>query len=146
MNQIHLDGLALCGKRSDRDRQDPPFWTQANIIGNVYIPGPDTTKARKTILISPEVSLYLLSNELRETDHVVRDWDMVYQPKDIEHQKSATEFQAPKVMTLPVAEVYDTILARAGASLPTRDPEDLRIVAGVKNRTGRIIDTPGRVK
>ena len=120
--------------------------TQANMIGNVYIPGPDTTKSRKTILIGPEVSLYLFNNELREVDRVVRDWDMVYQPKDVEQQESAVEFQVPEVMTLPVAEVYDAILARAGASLPVRDPEDLRIVAGVRNRTGRIIDTPGQVR
>jgi hypothetical protein len=71
---------------------------------------------------------------------------MVYQPKDIEHQRSAAEFQAPKVMTLPVSEVYDAALSRAGASLPVRDPEDLRIIAGVKNRTVRIIDKPGQVR
>jgi large repetitive protein len=121
--------------------------TRVNMIGNVYIPGPDTAKTRKTIQVSPDVTLYLKDNELREApDRVVRDWEMVYPAKEGTAQRVKAEFATPVVTTLRLSEVYEAVLAKAGAILPVRDAEDERIVQGVRKRTGRIIDYPGQVR
>ena len=64
---------------------------------------------------------------------------------------------APNLLTQPVSmndldiemqtaqEAYETVLASVGASLPKRDEIDARIIADVKNGTGRIINTDEEV-
>ncbi len=46
---------------------------------------------------------------------------------------------------LPGAEVMDSILPTVGATLPKRDATDARVVADVKNQTGRIINNEEEV-
>jgi pectate lyase len=63
--------------------------------------------------------------------------------------RSLQEFKSPPVATETAEAAYEHVLAHAGASLPRRDPVDLRVIETV--RTGRptfkngIIDDPAEV-
>jgi pectate lyase len=50
-------------------------------------------------------------------------------------------FEVEPVRTHSAKEAYRLVLESAGASLPTRDTVDLRVVDGVRNGTGGIIDS-----
>jgi hypothetical protein len=54
-------------------------------------------------------------------------------------------FDAPTVMTVSARECFDAVLKGAGATLPTRDTVDSRIVNEVRQGTGRIIDSQKQV-
>ena len=54
-------------------------------------------------------------------------------------------FTVPPVTTQSAAEAMELVLAGAGATAPGRDPVDSRIVREVRNRSGRIIDSPDDV-
>jgi hypothetical protein len=49
------------------------------------------------------------------------------------------------VTTHLAGEAYEIVLTGAGARLPKLDAVDSRIVSDVKNRTGKLIDTPSEV-
>jgi hypothetical protein len=46
---------------------------------------------------------------------------------------------------MSVTEAFNQMLANAGATLPTRDAADTRVVNDVYNGPGRIIDHPDEV-
>jgi pectate lyase len=54
-------------------------------------------------------------------------------------------YSAPAVSTSTAAEAFDDVLAHAGARTPRLDPVDRRVIAGVQERTGHIIDDPAQV-
>ena len=56
----------------------------------------------------------------------------------------AKPFETPVVATQSADEAYQFVVAHAGASVK-RDAVDERVLADVKNRTGRFVDTPGDV-
>jgi hypothetical protein len=49
------------------------------------------------------------------------------------------------VTAMPAAEIFDWVLSNAGANPTDPDPVDARIVSQVRNRSGRIIDSPSQV-
>ena len=59
--------------------------------------------------------------------------------------RSETKFETPNISTQNSAEAMEIVLAKAGATAPKRDKVDRRIVDDVKNRTGKIIDSPEQV-
>ncbi len=117
--------------------------TQVNFVGNLYLPGPDSNK-KKPLALSPEVELYLEDSALLDGAKRLVDWDLVQVAKDAAPRRSDKPFPAPKVTTLPSDAAYEEVLAKAGATSPARDAVDERVVAGVRQRTGRIIDTPSQ--
>jgi len=62
-----------------------------------------------------------------------------------ESYRSHNPFAVPPVTTSEPNDVFDEVLGSAGAILPVRDSVDERIIAEVKNGTGRIIDSPDDV-
>jgi hypothetical protein len=54
-------------------------------------------------------------------------------------------FAAPAVHTVPANEAVDLVLASVGASTPKRDAVDARLVAQVRDRSGRLIDSQEQV-
>jgi len=66
--------------------------------------------------------------------------------KDIESYlakgRLAKPFPAPAVTQHPAAQAYELVLANVGASLPRRDPVDVRVIEQV--RTGKVTYTAGK--
>jgi hypothetical protein len=58
---------------------------------------------------------------------------------------SGTKFETPHISTQAATETMELVLAEAGANAPQRDAVDRRIVDDVKNRSGKIIDSPDQV-
>ena len=56
-----------------------------------------------------------------------------------------TAFSVTAVTTASPAAAYDDVLANAGATLPSRDTVDVRVVAQVRNGTGGQISAPASV-
>ena len=54
-------------------------------------------------------------------------------------------FAVPPVATQSAEQAYELVLKYAGALRPMRDSVDERVLNDVKNRTGRLIDTPADV-
>ncbi|MBC7782674.1 MAG: pectate lyase [Burkholderiales bacterium] len=57
----------------------------------------------------------------------------------------AGPFDVAPITTHPAEEAYELVVKRAGATSPKRDPVDERICSDVRNRTGKIIDSPSEV-
>ena len=64
------------------------------------------------------------------------DWS----ESEIMEYKREKAFSFGMVRTENVMDAYTNVLAHAGASLPQRDPVDVRITEDVKNGTGAIIN------
>ncbi len=115
---------------------------QVNFVGNLYIPGPDSNRKKRPILISPEVEMYMGDNTMQDGSSDVRDWDLVQTGKGEASRKSAIPFPAPAVTTISLSKVYEEVLRDVGAVKPERSANDERVIRGVRNRKGKIIDTP----
>ena len=117
-----------------------------NYVGNYLKPGPSTTQ--KPLLfhdgkaaVMPR-SLFMADNVLEGSRRATDDnWKGTAFYFDRARLAAAKPFSAPAVATEPADVARDRVLAEAGATLPARDAVDRRIVADVRNGTGRIIDS-----
>jgi pectate lyase len=123
-----------------------------NYVGNFVKVGPHTRK-----LSEPRYAIY---TDKKEPTHGYSIYvkgnigphrpkddgpeDAVVRPVDRKYVV-AERHEAAAVTTTSAAEAYERVLAEAGATLPTRDAVDTRIVREVKTGTGRIIDSPADV-
>jgi hypothetical protein len=124
-----------------------------NVVGNYYRPGP-STRTPHAIMINPvnkgiAPKLFVLANGRFGAQDQNGGWDMVqygWRGKGApDRYRSSERFTTPAITTASAREALDLVLAGAGALRPKRDAIDERIVADVKNGTGRIIDSPGDV-
>lgn len=131
-----------------------------NVIGNYYRPGPDSRPDGLPLATKTEnagaLQVFLTGNvfegreDLTADNHLAIDFTRYakggYLPTTWEKIESASEFPVggaePK--TDPASEALERVLAVAGASHP-RDTADARLVAGVRNRTHRRIDSQRQV-
>jgi hypothetical protein len=86
--------------------------------------------------------LYLADSEMRNGSQNLTGWDLVTVGKNAPPRKAAGPFVTPAVKTLPLDQVRETVLAQAGATKPARDAADARVVRGVRENRGKIIDKP----
>jgi hypothetical protein len=116
----------------------------AQIVGNVFIPGPNTPADLAMIRLnnpSPVESRVYLKDNLILDKGVAIQRSMLY----------AWYITRDPVMDLkpltihPAAEVKDWVLRTAGARPADRDAVDQSVVQDVKNLTGKIIDSPNQV-
>jgi hypothetical protein len=114
-----------------------------NVINNYYKPGPASRFADRLVRIdkipnAPQGRWYIDGNCIEGQDEINKDnWKGVaggaaINPLDWRAQKP---FEVAPVKTLPANEVFDVVLADVGATLPCRDPVDLRAINDA--RTGR---------
>jgi hypothetical protein len=90
--------------------------------------------------------MYLTGNVIADFPEASKEnWKGIRYGKNLTPQAEAAirvekpfSTSRPELQTAEAA--YRTVLAEAGATLPARDPVDLRIVDDVRNGTGRIID------
>jgi len=126
--------------------------TFLNFVGNYFVPGPSTNPGPYEIL-SPEgdPKIYVKDNiGPHRSDPNMDEWAIVgfkwgqEGVAPVKH-RSSTKFETPHISTQSAVEVMNIVLAEAGATATQRDAIDSRIVEDVKNRTGKIIDSPDQV-
>lgn len=126
--------------------------TFLNFVGNYFIAGPSTNPGPYEIFFSEgNPKIYVLDNiGPHRPDPNMDEWAIVgFKWGDegiapVKH-RSGTKFKTPQISTQSSTEVMKIVLAEAGATAPRRDTIDCRIVDDVKNRTGKIIDSPEQV-
>lgn len=124
---------------------DPDSVTTMNYVGNYYIKGPDTNSDYAFWQQSTNLHnrAYWSSNAMDGT--IPSDpWSLVRFDGYTEQQKASYKLSdpvpVPPVQTDDAMTAYLKVLADAGATCPVRDAADARVIEGVINKTGRIIN------
>jgi len=123
-----------------------------NWLGNYYQPGSDTPADIRASAFSfqgdPEARLYPSGNAIHGSDASTEDnhravtWGPKLRNLTPEQRVAMivdTPFAELPAQVQSAADAYETVLAEAGATLPARDATDLRIIRGVRDGSGRII-------
>lgn len=134
------------------DLQSHGLVTKNSVVGNVYLRGPDTASSNAPIGLRADATtlrsgakVFLADNQSGET--TANDpWSVagsIYGSLTLANFKSTSPPSWPAGMTtLPTSDnvVKNHVLKYAGARPADRDTVDTRIVAGVRNASGRIIN------
>jgi len=122
---------------------------RANVVGNYYLPGPQSAAAKGCIFPDGEdkgTRLYVAANlgpltpTGQENPWLNVTWNERAGGKWVEHRPAPETFRAEKpfptapVATQPAAEALQAVLDRAGPKV--RDADDLRIIKLVRDRAG----------
>ncbi len=123
---------------------------RANYVGNFIRPGPRSTAAHPIRVGPPsDMLFYVGGNVFEGSDDMTADNSLLIDSFTFAGQTLVRlveePFPGPRVQTDSAADAYEAVLASAGATLPTRDAVDARIVEDVRQRTGQIIDTQEQV-
>lgn len=122
--------------------------SSAAVIGNKYIAGPDTNQ-KNGIEMGGQGSinaLYVKDNlGVKRTNSSQPEWTEVSGGSAAQNQASSPTFGLSGVNPMSATQVENYVLQNAGARPADRDAVDRRVTAGVKNRTGRLINNPGQV-
>jgi hypothetical protein len=113
-----------------------------NFVDNAYVMGPDSEKPVAFHEGNSLARAWFAGNSM---DGVVPadPWSLVTGVQAPGWRQAGPIDVAP-VARDPAASAYERVLAEAGAS-GFRDSVDARVVAGVRDRTGRLIDSQGEV-
>jgi pectin methylesterase-like acyl-CoA thioesterase len=126
-----------------------------NIVNNYYKYGPSTSSGVRYRICNPSYTStipygkwYVNGNYVDGSSaNTANNWLGVVPQggmTDTTTVKAATPFNLGYPITTETAlEAYESVLQKAGCSLPNRDTLDQRIVNDVRNRTGKIIDVQG---
>jgi hypothetical protein len=109
-----------------------------DFIGNWYQAGPDSEGALAFCEENPLARAYFAGNVMNGAQPA-DPWSLVGCTPGAGY-RSPAPLADSGIRTETAFEAYERVLAGAGASLK-RDPVDLRIVAGVRDRTGRLINS-----
>lgn len=133
------------------------YTSNFNIINNYFKPGPVTPKNQPVghRILKPESGrsklkekwfgrAYVVGNIMEGYPKVTaNNWDGGVQVEELpdagpykDYMYSATPFPMAPVKIMPAKEAFKFVVANAGATLPRRDPVDVRIAEQV--RTGKI--------
>ncbi len=117
---------------------DKATLSRYNFVDNAYVAGPDSKKPIAFDEADTLARAWFAGNSMNGV--IPADpWSLVtgVQP---EGYRLAAPIDMPPVTRDSAADAYDEVLAGAGAS-KARDAVDQRVVAGVRDRTGRQIDS-----
>jgi pectate lyase len=131
---------------------------KVNFADNYFRAGPDSKRVDRFFYgITPATRLFVAGNvmdapdmpEQREKIAAInadsRAGVDVSDPSILGVALLTTPHPAAAVTTRPAAEAYELVLERVGAVRPKRDAVDARIVADVRSRGGKIIDSQADV-
>jgi pectate lyase len=125
------------------DYASPPF----NYVGNYVRSGPSsesTYELQMWEMSGNTCSAYVEGNIGPHRTQDTQPNINVVDPDDRQYVVT-TRYDAVPVLTDSAVDAYARVLAEAGATLPSRDAADARIVNDVLNNTGGIIDNPAQV-
>lgn len=126
-----------------------------NYVNNYFKAGPDTSKGVRTRVFEPgddTPRFFFEGNVLADgSEQTANNQLLIRLPKNAEKEAFtktvfvAEAFPAPPVTTESAESAFEHVLAAAGATLPTRDRADLRLMDEIRTGTGRIINSPADV-
>lgn len=129
--------------------------TRANIVNNYYKKGANTERRYEIYLggstwglKDPSKKIFIQGNIGPHCPTGSEDnWKMLgnHRGRGNPVMRVRERIQAPAVTTTSAAKALKMVLAGAGAVLPVRDAADARIVEGVHNGTGKVINDPSEV-
>ena len=120
-----------------------------NWVNNYYKYGPGTgSKIRSRIFdisnplsVKPYSNFYFAGNYMYGSSDVTsNNWSGINNTAQANKLSEPVSMGAFELPVQTAEEAYEDVLANAGATLPRRDSIDARIVADVKNQTGRIVN------
>ena len=117
--------------------------TKMNFVGNYYKSGPNSSGSLAFSESTKTAKAFFSGNCMN--DSFPNDpWALVtfdkFSRQDLNAYKQSGPIPVPPVKTDNAITAYKRILAHCGATLPKRDPVDIRIIKNIKNRTGKIIN------
>ncbi|KLU03068.1 Pectate lyase [Rhodopirellula islandica] len=135
---------------------------QANLIGNVFLPGKQHREHRYPIVVGGQLvekAIFVRDNlSPRRSTGTEDEWlnvgfngvmgDGAYNGTLLDESvRAGTPFEMSAVpVTLEPAEtLVERLLPIVGATLPRRDAVDVRVVSDVRNKTGVMINDPAEV-
>ncbi|MBN2518904.1 MAG: RICIN domain-containing protein [Bacteroidales bacterium] len=101
----------------------------ANIIGNYFIEGPNTSAGSAFTRGNMNFHLYASDNYLDNNENEILDGQILNRIDYTIVDWITTPHDQPEVSILSPVEAYDTIVAGVGASLPTLDEVDLYLLS-----------------
>lgn len=128
----------------------------ANLVGNVYLPGPDYRPSRYQIVVSADVDydgVIFVDDNITPRSSPNDPWAVVgwggihggdYNGSPLPSSfRAVTAFPMSATPATPIAaaDLVDTLLPSVGASLPARDSADARIVNDILTGGGGLIDS-----
>ena len=128
--------------------------SNVNWVNNYYKFGPGTKENLRSRIYDisndlPEITkanFYINGNYVTGNDEVTSDnWKGINFPEKAEKLSSPVNMDIYDIKTQTAQEAYEQVLAESGATLSKRDSIDARVVADVKNGTGRIINNANEV-
>ena len=113
-----------------------------NFVGNRYITGPSTRKAKPSLVLGVRMRVFLNDNlgAVRRRPSDPEHMAMIGAGRQVDEA-----FDCPPVVTHAATDVHQVVLPYVGATLPRRDAADARLIREVHDRTGRIISHPREV-
>jgi hypothetical protein len=133
-----------------------------NAINNYWRPGPETDPQRLPIAMKgglPDAARGFMSGNVfegrddwTEDNYAALDWHRWLHPgSKYKYAGTLSDWKAARPSlgsdapaTQSASQAYELVLAQAGASL-SRDAVDTRVIADVRNRTGRLLDSQDEV-
>jgi hypothetical protein len=132
--------------------------TFLNFVGNVFVPGPSSVAERHEIFINPtrergsgRPRIFVEGNIGPHRQGTSEDeWSVVGfgfsgRVPAARELRQTRRFTTPPVTTSDAGAALADVLTGAGATRPERDAVDRRVVMEVRNRSGRVIDSPMEV-
>ncbi|MCX6615940.1 MAG: thrombospondin type 3 repeat-containing protein, partial [Acidobacteria bacterium] len=144
-NNVMYNWGGMCSGLTDGD-------LKVNYVGNYIRPGPSSSKRKPIVMrqMATERTRYYVGGNFVEgrpdltADNTAMFDRVEYQGKKLFSLVSAP-FDAAPVRTQSAKEAYQAVLESVGATVPVRDAVDSRIIADVRNRTGKLIDSQKEV-
>lgn len=126
-----------------------------NVVNNVLIQGPESKYMYEIYIRRTSNGIYngkiFVKGNLSDQNPQFKDnnWRMVVDEETLSpfpgSARSSTEFPVENTQTLPPENLYNTLHSNIGATLPSRDQVDDRILHNVQLKEGRYIAQPSQL-
>lgn len=122
-----------------------------NYVGNYLQPGPSSHRRRGPIVFTDtaQARYWVEGNVVVGRPELTADNRKLFDRTEAKGRALVTlmdrPFEVPVVTSTTAAAAYQAVLAHAGASLPSRDAVDSRVVGEVRSGGGRLIDSQWEV-
>ncbi len=144
-NVIYNWGGSYAGYNSDEQSV-----TRLNYVGNFLIPGVNSKNNGKAYRTGSLYNRSFFEGNVYDFNIPDNQWDLVifdedWTGKQVKNYKQNRPFETGPIQEEDAWTAFHRIMASGGASLPTRDAVDRRIIDNIQQRTGKIINSQEEV-